>query len=128
VVDFLSHPQAKEHNNTSHATSHSIKLSQLHNKELYDLFASPNIIRRINTRMRLARHIERMCDRRDAQRVLVRRPEGKRPLTRLRHSWEDNIEMDLEEVGWGGMDWIYLAQDRDSWRAFVDAVINIWVP
>jgi hypothetical protein len=64
---------------------------------------------------------------RGAYRVLVGRPEGRRPLGRLRHRWEDNIKMDLQEVGWG-MDWIELAQDRDRWRALVSAVMNLRVP
>jgi hypothetical protein len=61
-------------------------------------------------------------------RVLEGKPEGKRPLGRLRHRWEDNIKMDLKEVRCGGIDWIELAQDRDRWRAFVNAVTNLWVP
>jgi hypothetical protein len=60
--------------------------------------------------------------------VLVEKHEGKRPLGRPRHTWEDYIKMDLQEVGWGDMDWIDLAQDRDSWRAFVNAVMNFGVP
>ena len=56
------------------------------------------------------------------------KPEGKRPLGRPRHKWEDNIKMDLQEVGCGGIDWIDLAQDRNRWRAVVNAVMNLWVP
>ena len=69
-----------------------------------------------------------MWDRRDAYRVLVGRCEGKRPLERPRRRWEDNIKMDLQEIGWGGMDWIDLAEGRDSWLAVVIAVMNLRVP
>jgi hypothetical protein len=70
-----------------------------------------------------------MGERRGAHRVLVGKPEGRRPLRRLRCRREDNIKMDFREVGWrGDTDWIELAQDRDRWRALVDVVINLWVP
>jgi hypothetical protein len=65
---------------------------------------------------------------RDVYRFLVEKPEGKRPFGRPRYRWEDNIKMDLQEVGCGGMDWIKLAQDRDRWQALVNAVMNLWVP
>jgi hypothetical protein len=65
---------------------------------------------------------------RGAYRALVGKPEGRRPLGRPRRRWEDNIKMDLREVGWGDMDWINLAQDRDRWRALVNAVMNLRVP
>ena len=67
-------------------------------------------------------------ERRGVYRVLVGKPEGKRPPGRPRRRWEDNIKMDLQEVGCGGMDWIELAQDRDRWRALVNVVMNLWVP
>jgi hypothetical protein len=68
-----------------------------------------------------------MGDRRGVYRVLDGKLDGKRPLGRPRHRWEDNIKIDLQGVGWG-MDWIELAQDRDRWRALVKAVLNLWVP
>ena len=70
----------------------------------------------------------RMGEGRGVYRVLVGKPEGKRPLGRPRLRWEDNIKMGLQEVGCGGMDWIELAQDRDRWRALVNAVMNLRVP
>jgi len=69
-----------------------------------------------------------MRDRRGAYRVLVGKPERKRPLGRPRRRWEDNIKMNLQKVGCGAMDWIELAQDRDRWRALVNAVMNLRVP
>jgi hypothetical protein len=65
---------------------------------------------------------------RNAYRILVGKPEGKRPLVRPRHRWEDNIRMDLGEIGCGGMEWTDLAQDRDQWRALVNMVMNLQVP
>jgi hypothetical protein len=69
-----------------------------------------------------------MGEGRGVYRVLLGKPEGKRPLWRPRRRWEENIKADLREVGCGGMDWIELAKDRDSWRALVNAVMNLWVP
>ena len=78
--------------------------------------------------MRLEGHVARMGDRRGLFRVLVGKPEGKRPIGRPRHRWEDNIKMDLQEMGCVGIDWIDVAQYRDRWRALVNAVMNIRVP
>ena len=78
--------------------------------------------------MRWAKHVARMGERRGVYRVLVGKRDGKRPLGRSRNRWEDNIKMDLQEMGYGGMDWIDLAQDRDRWRALVNAVMNLRVP
>jgi len=102
---------------------------KLHNEELNDLYCSPNIFRVIKSRkMRWARHVVRMVEKRGVYRVLVGKTEGKRPLGRPRRRWEDNIKMDLQEVGYVGMDWIELAQDRDRWRALVNTVKNLPVP
>jgi hypothetical protein len=78
--------------------------------------------------MRWAGHVACVGERRGAYRVLVGKPEGNRSLGRPKYRWEDNIEMDLQEVGCGGMDWIDLAQDRNNWRELVNAVMNLWVP
>jgi len=87
---------------------------KLHNEELNDLYSSPNIVWVIKSRrMRWARHVA--CT-------------GKRPRGRPMCRWEDNIKMDLQEVGCGGMDLINLAQDRDRWQALVNGVMNLRVP
>ena len=78
--------------------------------------------------MRWAGNVARIEDRRAVYRFLVRKPESKRPLGISRSRWEDNIKMDLQEVGCGDMDWIGLAQDRDRWRALVNMVMNLRVP
>jgi len=103
--------------------------TKLHNEELNDLYSSPNIVHVIKLRiMRWAEHVAHMGERRGVCRLLVGKPEGKRPLGRPRRRWEDNIKMDLQEVECGGMGWIELAQDRDRWQTLVNAVMNFRFP
>jgi hypothetical protein len=102
---------------------------KLHNEDFNNLYSSPNICRVIKLiRMRWMRHVARVGERRGVYRVLVGNPEGKKPLRRSRRRWKDNIKINLQEVGNGGMDWIELAQDRESWWALVNAETNLGVP
>jgi hypothetical protein len=89
---------------------------------LLTLNSSPSIIKIIKSRrMRWAGYVARMGKKRNAYRLLVGKTEGKAPLGRPRRSWVDNIKVDILEIGWGGVDWIGLAQDGDKWRALVNA-------
>jgi len=102
---------------------------RLQNEELNDLYTSSNIVRVIKSRrMKWGGHVARMGEERGVYRVLVGKPEGKRPLGIPGRRWVGNIRMDLQEVGCGYTDWIGLAQDRDRWRTLVSAVMNLRVP
>jgi hypothetical protein len=102
---------------------------KLYNEELNDLYSLPNIVRVVKSRrMRRAGHVARMVEERVVHRVLVGKPEGKRPLGRPRRRWEDNIKIDVQIVGTGRGDWMELAQDRDGWRALVSRVKKLRVP
>ena len=102
---------------------------KLHDNELNDLYCSPNSVRVIKLRrMRWTGHVASMGERRSAYKVLVGKPEGKRPLGRPRRRWESNIKMDLQEVGCGGVDWNELDQDRDRWRALLNVIKTLRVP
>ena len=106
-----------------------IKWRKLHNEELSDLYSLPNIVRVVKSRKMIwAGHVARMVEGRGVHRVLVGKPEGKRPLGRPRRREEGNIKMDLQEVGGSCGDWMDLAQDRERWRALVSTVMNLRVP
>jgi hypothetical protein len=102
---------------------------KLHNEELHGLYSSPSIIRVIKARrMRWAGHVTGMGEVRSAYNILVGKPEGRRQLGRPRRRWEDNIKMDLREIGFGDLDWIRLAQDRDRLQALANTVMSLQVP
>jgi hypothetical protein len=98
---------------------------KLHNEVIHNLYSFPDIRQVKSRRMGWVGHVARMEKERKMYKVLVGKPEGKRPLGRRRRRWENGVRMDLREIGLGGVDWIRLAQDRDRWRAVVSAVMNL---
>jgi hypothetical protein len=101
---------------------------KFHSEELHNLYSSPDIIKQIKSRrMRWAEHVVRMAEERKLNKGLVGKPEGRRPFGRPRRRWEDGVRMDLRETGLEDVDWIRMAQDRDWWRAVVNAVMNLRV-
>jgi hypothetical protein len=102
---------------------------KLYSEELHNLYSSPSLIKMIKSRrIRWAGHVARIGEKRNAYKIVVGKPEGKRPLGRPRRRWVDNIKMDLRAIGWDGVEWIDMDQDRDQWRAFVNTVLNLRVP
>jgi hypothetical protein len=98
----------------------------LHNEKVHNMYSSPSITRMVKSRRtRTAGHVAQMGVRRNAYTILVRKPEGETQLRRPRHRWVDNIKMDLRDTGWGGVDWIGLAQDRDQWRILANMAMNL---
>jgi hypothetical protein len=101
----------------------------LHNEELQNFYTSPNIIMVFKSwQMRLAGHVECNRQMRNGYKILVRKPEKKRPFRRPRHKWEDNIRMDLRDIRWEGVDWIHMVLDKDQCQAVVNTVMNLQVP
>jgi hypothetical protein len=105
------------------------RAGSVHQKELRNMYTAPHVVRVIISRgMRWAGHVAGMGEMRNAYKILIGKPEGRKPLGRPKRGWKDNITMDLRKTGWECVDWIHLYQDRDQWRAVVNTVMNLQVP
>jgi hypothetical protein len=121
-------PDGKTHNQIDHIFIDRRRQSSILDIRSFRAADSDTDHYLVVAKVRWAGHVARMGDKRNAYSMLVGWPEGKRPLGRPRRRWVDNIKMDLGELGWDGMDWIDLTQERDRWRALVNTVINLSVP
>ena len=129
TILFLKCYQQKVFHNLETVFGDYYLWTKLHNEELSDLYYLPKIVWVVKLRrMKWVGHVACMGEGRGVHRVLVGKPEGRRPLGRPRLRWEDNVKTDLQEVGGSCGDWMELAQDRDRWRALVSTVMNFWVP
>jgi hypothetical protein len=100
---------------------------KVHNEELHNLYSSPNRMIKLK-RMRWAGYAARIRAKKNTYRILVGKPEGKRPIEKPKRWWVGNIKMNVREIGWDGIDWIVLAEDRDQWKVLVRTVIKLRVP
>jgi hypothetical protein len=129
VLDTVVKRKIPSSRRESNPRTEDVSWRKLYNDKLHSLYSSLNIVTVIKSRrMRWAGHVARRGEGRGVYRVLVGRPEGTRPLGRPRRRWEDNIKMDLREIGIDGENWIRLAQDMVQSWAFVSTVLNLWIP
>jgi hypothetical protein len=117
----------KIHYTTQHHTAENNNL-QIVVISVREKFSTIQCTESLFPHIKWAGHVARMGETRNAYKIFLGKPEGKRPLGRPRRRWMDNIKMDLREIGWDGVDWMDMAQDRNQWRALVNMVLNLRVP